>query len=209
MKKFIFAFFLSIAFLSTTNAQFFKAGIKAGASTYDMKLGDFVVTNGSKFNNLTNAIDNSSFGYQFGLFARLGRGLHIQPEIVFNSNKLEFETTNDNGSFTTSETFNNIDVPVLLGIKLGPLRAQAGPVGRFYLGSEEQVRKIVTNYQDDEDRIKIGYQAGFGLDLWRLSLDFRYEGSLKQFGNIVDIDGNDYILDNQAGRVVASVGISF
>lgn len=209
MKKFIFAFFLSIAFLGTTNAQFFKAGIKAGASTYDMKLGDFVVTNGNKFNNLTNAIDNSSFGYQFGLFARLGRGIHIQPEIVFNSNKLEFETTNDNGSFTTSETFNNIDIPILLGIKLGPLRAQAGPVGRFYLGSEEQVRKIVTNYQDDEDRIKIGYQAGFGLDLWRLSLDFRYEGSLKQFGDIVDIDGNDYILDNQAGRVVASVGISF
>lgn len=209
MKKFIFAFFLSIAFLSTTNAQFLKAGIKAGVSTYDMKLGDFVVTNGSKFNNLTNAIDNSSFGYQFGLYARIGRGLHIQPEIVFNSNKLEFVTTNDNGTFTTSETFNNIDVPILLGIKLGPIHAQAGPVGRFYLGSEDKVRKVISNYQDDEDRIKIGYQAGFGLDLWRLSLDFRYEGSLKQFGDIVDIDGNDYFLDNQAGRVVASIGISF
>ena len=209
MKKFIFAFFLSITFLSTTNAQFLKAGIKAGVSTYDMKLGDFVVTNGSKFNNLTNAIDNSSFGYQFCLYARIGRGLHIQPEIVFNSNKLEFVTTNDNGTFTTSETFNNIDVPVLLGIKLGPIHAQAGPVGRFYLGSEDKVRKVISNYQDDEDRIKIGYQAGFGLDLWRLSLDFRYEGSLKQFGDIVDIDGNDYFLDNQAGRVVASIGISF
>ncbi len=209
MKKFIFAFFLSIAFLGTTNAQFLKAGIKAGVSTYDMKLGDFVVTNGSKFNNLTNAIDNSSFGYQFGFYARLGRGLHIQPEIVFNSNKLEFETTNDNGTFSTSETFNNIDIPILLGIKLGPLHAQAGPVGRFYLGSDEQVRKIISNYQDDEDRLKIGYQAGFGLDLWRLSLDFRYEGSLKQFGDIVDIDGSEFFLDNQAGRVVASVGISF
>ena len=209
MKKFIFAFFLSIAFLSNTNAQFLKAGIKAGVSTYDMKLGDFIVTNGTKFNNLTNAIDNSSFGYQFGFYARLGRGLHIQPEIVFNSNKLEFVTTNDNGTFSTSETFNNIDIPVLLGIKLGPLHAQAGPVGRFYLGSEDQVRKVIPNFLDDEDRLKIGYQAGFGLDLWRLSLDFRYEGSLKQFGDIVNIDGSDFFLDNQAGRVVASVGISF
>ena len=209
MKKFTFAFFLNIAFLSNTNAQFLKAGIKAGVSTYDMKLGDFIVTNGTKCNNLTNAIDNSSFGYQFGFFARLGRGLHIQPEIVFNSNKLEFVTTNDNGTFSTSETFNNIDIPVLLGIKLGPLHAQAGPVGRFYLGSEDQVRKVIPNFQDDEDRLKIGYQAGFGLDLWRLSLDFRYEGSLKQFGDIVNIDGSDFFLDNQAGRVVASVGISF
>ena len=209
MKKFIFAFFLSIAFLGTTNAQFLKAGIKAGVSTYDMKLGDFIVTNGTKFNNLTNAIDNSSFGYQFGFYARLGRGLHIQPEIVFNSNRLEFETTNDNGTFAASETFNSIDIPVLLGVKLGPLHAQAGPVGRFYLGSDDQVRKIISNFQDDEDRLKIGYQAGFGLDLWRLSLDFRYEGSLKQFGDIVNIDGSEFFLDNQAGRVVASAGISF
>jgi len=208
MKNFLFAILFSIAFIGTSYAQV-KAGIKLGVSTYDMKLGDFVVTNGDKFDNLTNAIDNSSFGYQFGLFARLGRGLHIQPEFIFNSNRIGFQTTTDEGTFNTTETFNNIDIPILVGIKLGPLHAQAGPVGRFYLGSDEQVAKVIDNFQDDEDRLKLGYQAGFGLDLWRVSLDFRYEGSLKHFGNAINIDGSAFALDNKAGRVVASIGIAF
>lgn len=208
MKNLIFVCLLSISFIGTTHAQF-KLGLKAGVSTYDMKLNDFVVKSGDDFNNLTNAIDNSSFGYQFGGFLRLGRGLHIQPEFLFNTNRVELESTNDNGSFTTTETFNNVDIPILLGIKLGPLHAQAGPVGRFYLGSDEQVAKVIDNYQVDEDRLKLGFQAGFGIDLWRLSVDFRYEGNLKHFGNAINIDGKAFALDNKAGRVVASVGIAF
>lgn len=209
MKNLLLVILISFAFVGTSTAQFMKAGLKFGVSTYDMKLGDFVVTNGSKFNNLTDKIDDSSLGYQFGLFARFGRGLHIQPEIVFNTNKLDFETTVDGDQFNTTETFNNIDVPILVGLKLGPLRAQAGPVGRFYLGSEEKVASIIENYTDDEDRLKIGYQAGFGIDLWRVTLDFRYEGSLRHFGDIIDIDGKAFALDNKAGRAVVSMGIAF
>jgi len=209
MKNLLLVILVSFAFIGTSNAQFMKAGLKFGVSTYDMKLGDFVVTNGNKFDNLTDKIDDSSFGYQFGLYARLGRGLHIQPEIVFNSNKLDFQTSVDGDQFNTTETFNNIDVPILVGLKLGPLRAQAGPVARFYLGDDEKVSRIINNYQDDEDRLKVGYQAGFGLDLWRISLDFRYEGSLKHFGDIIDIDGKAFSLDNKAGRAVVSMGIAF
>jgi len=208
MKNLLLVILISFAFIGTSHAQF-KAGLKFGVSTYDMKLGDFVVTNGSKFNNLTEKIDDSSLGYQFGLFARIGRGLHLQPEIIFNTNKLDFETTVDGDQFNTTETFNNVDIPILVGIKLGPLRAQAGPVGRFYLGSDEKVAKVVDNYYDDEDRLKVGYQAGFGLDLWRVSLDFRYEGSLRHFGDVIDIDGKAFALDNKAGRAVVSMGIAF
>ena len=209
MKNLFLVIALAIACIGTSHAQFLKAGVKFGASTYDMKLGDFVVTNANKFESLTEKIDDSSFGYQFGLFARLGRGLHIQPEILFNSNQLDFETTVDGNTFQTTETFNNIDVPLLVGIKLGPLRAQAGPVGRFYLGSDEQVASIVEDYRGDEDRLKVGYQAGFGIDLWRLTLDFRYEGSLRHFGDVIDIDGKAFALDNKAGRAVVSMGIAF
>lgn len=209
MKNLLLVIVLAFAFIGTTHAQFMKTGIKFGASTYDMKLGDFVVTNANKFDNLTEKIDDSSFGYQFGLFARFGRGLHVQPEILFNSNKLDFETTVDGNSFQTTETFNNIDIPILVGLKLGPLHAQAGPVGRFYLGSDEKVASIVEDYQDDEDRLKVGYQAGFGIDLWRFSLDFRYEGSLRHFGDVIDIDGKAFSLDNKAGRAVVSMGIAF
>jgi len=208
MKNLIFVCLLSFSFIATSHAQF-KLGLKAGASTYDMKLNDFLIKNGDDFDNLSNAIENSSFGYQFGAFMRLGRGLHIQPEFLFNTNRVELETSNDNGSFVTTETFNNIDIPILLGIKLGPLNAQAGPVGRFYLGSDDQVAKVIDNYQVDEDRLKLGFQAGFGIDLWRLSLDFRYEGNLKHFGNAINIDGKAFALDNKAGRVVASVGVAF
>ena len=208
MKKVIFVFVLALTFANLAEAQF-RMGIKGGVTTYNMKLGDFLVTNGQAADDFGLAVKDAKFGYQFGLWARLGRGLHIQPELLFNSNKVEYEVQSGGETFLKEETYTNIDLPVMLGLKLGPLRAQAGPIARIFLGSDEELANSLENYQSDHDRIKLGYQAGFGLDLWRLALDLRYEGSLKHFGENVTIGDKSIGLDNKAGRVVASVAIAF
>ncbi len=208
MKKVIFVLALAATFATTVQAQF-KAGIKGGVTTYNMKLGDFLVTNGDAAEDFGLAVKDAKFGYQFGLWARIGRGLHLQPEILFSTNKVEYEINNGNGTFVGEETYANIDVPIMAGIKLGPLRAQAGPVARIFLGSDDKLANVIDDFQSDHDRLKIGYQAGVGLDLWRVQLDLRYEGSLRHFGDAISVAGQDFGLDGKAGRVVATVGLAF
>ena len=208
MKKVIFVFALVLSFASLAQAQF-KAGIKGGVTTYNMKLGDFLVTNSDAASDFGLAVKDAKFGYQFGLWARIGRGLHLQPEILFSTNKVEYEIQDGNNAFIGEETYANIDVPIMAGIKLGPLRAQAGPVARVSLGSDDKLASIIEDYQSDHDRFKIGYQAGIGLDLWRVSLDLRYEGNLRHFGDNISVAGQDFGLDGKAGRVMATVGVAF
>lgn len=208
MKKVIFVLALAATFATSVQAQF-KAGIKGGVTTYNMKLGDFLVTNGDAVEDFGLAVKDAKFGYQFGLWARIGRGLHLQPEILFSTNKVEYTINNGNGTFTGEETYANIDVPIMAGIKLGPLRAQAGPVARIFLGSDDKLANAIDDFQSDHDRLKIGYQAGIGLDLWRVQLDLRYEGSLKHFGDAISVAGQDFGLDGKAGRVMATVGVAF
>ncbi len=208
MKKVIFVFALAATFATVAQAQF-KAGIKGGVTTYNMKLGDFLVTNGDAAEDFGLAVKDAKFGYQFGLWARLGKGLHLQPEILFSTNKVEYAITDGGDTFIGEETYANIDVPIMAGIKLGPLRAQAGPVARFFIGSDDKLANIIDDYESDHDRLKIGYQAGVGLDLWRVQLDLRYEGSLKHFGDAISVAGQDIGLDGKAGRVMATIGVSF
>lgn len=208
MKKVIFVFALVMSLASLAQAQF-KAGIKGGITTYNMKLGDFLVTNSDAAEDFGLAVKNAKFGYQFGLWARLGKGLHIQPELLFNTNKVEYEVTNGNQISYQEEIYTNIDLPILVGLKLGPIHAQAGPVARFFLGSDEQLALAIDGFDSDHDRFKLGYQAGVGLDLWKVQLDVRYEGSLRHFGKSITIADQTVGLDNKAGRVVASVGIAF
>lgn len=208
MKKVIFVFALVATFATVAQAQF-KAGIKGGVTTYNMKLGDFLVTNGNAADNFGLAVKDAKFGYQFGFWARLGKGLHLQPEILISTNKVEYEITDGGETFIGDESYANIDIPIMAGVKLGPLRAQAGPVARIFLGSDDKLSNVIANYEANHDRLKIGYQAGVGLDLWRVQLDLRYEGSLKHFGDAITVAGQEFGLDGKAGRVVATVGVAF
>ena len=208
MKNLIIVLAFMATFATVADAQF-KAGIKGGVTTYNMKLGDFLVTNSDAASDFDLAVKDAKFGYQFGFWARLGRGLHLQPEILFSTNKVEYEVKDGGDIFVKEETYANIDIPIMAGLKLGPLRAQAGPVARIFLGSDEELANVIDDFQNDHDRVKIGYQAGVGLDLWRVQLDLRYEGSLRHFGDDISIAGQDIGLDNKAGRVVATVGVSF
>jgi hypothetical protein len=208
MKKLIFVFALVASFATLAQAQF-RAGIKGGITTYNMKLGDFLVTNSSAAKDFGLAVKEAKFGYQFGLWTRIGRGLHLQPELLFSTNKVEYEVQDGSDIFVQEETYSNIELPIMVGLKLGPLRAQAGPVAKVFLGSDEKLADVIDDFNSDHDRLKISYQAGLGLDLWRLQIDLRYEGSLRHFGKNVSVAGQNFGLDNKAGRVVATVGIAF
>lgn len=112
-----------------------------------------------------------------GAFARLGYGrLYVQPEAYFSAKGGEL--TSDVDDMVTKFDFNNVDVPVLLGVKVinggaANLRVMAGPVFSFITSKDiNDGSEFTTQYFKDN---YFGYQYGVGVDFWNFFLDARME----------------------------------
>ena len=51
--------------------------------------------------------------------------------------------------------------------------------------------------------------AGSGLDISKLSLDFRYEGSLSKLGESLSVGGSEFALDARPSQWIISLGFWF
>jgi opacity protein-like surface antigen len=162
------------------------------------------------------ALTAAKYGFHGGAFVRLTLfGIYIQPELLFSTRSNEYTVSNITVqsapvSYIAKQTFNKLDLPVMLGFKLGPLRLNAGPVGSLLINSP---KAIITNpdYKNNYNRLTFGYQAGLGFDLLNfLTFDLRYEGNLKKYQNqIQSLVGTKYNLDDRPNAFLFSVGIMF
>jgi len=184
-----------------------KLGLKAGVSTNTVPTYDI-----STGTNTIEALEDASYGIHGGLFLRLSLvGIYIQPEVLFSSTKYEYNvTTASNPEEVLSQKFNKLDIPIMLGFKLGPIRINAGPSASILINSPE----ALIDSPDFEEMYKnatFGYQAGVGVDLLKkLTLDLRYEGSLsKKFGDAVNIGNQTFNLDNRRSALHLSLGLIF
>ena len=139
-------------------------------------------------------------------------GVYIQPEAVFASTTFEYnvQEVQSQPAKVMSQKFNRLSVPVLVGLKLGPLRLNAGPAASIMLGSPQ----ALINDPKFEDMYKgaiWGYQAGVGVDLLKkLSFDVRYAGSLgEKFGDAVAIGGQNFKLGYGQSSLLLSLGLIF
>lgn len=159
-------------------------GIKGGVNFSQLKT-DF--ESQSVGANLKQSLDTKT-GYAAGLYLRVGTGFFIQPELMFSAKGGNLNL----GSGTSAETVNidytSIDVPVLLGIKFGPIRLNAGPLASFKVSNSisDDLKNYSSNIAESFKGASYGYQAGAGLDLGSLSLDLRYEGSLSDVSEVAD-----------------------
>jgi len=166
MKKIIFSviFLLSAAILAAQ--PLFNAGIKAGLNNSK------VTVNVREFN------EESIVKTHIGAFARVGWGrIYLQPEAYFSSKggELNSPTLLD---MLTKFDFGNVDVPLLLGVKVidgehANLRIMTGPVFSFLTSSEIEGDQLLS--PDYYENNYYGYQYGIGLDLWSLFIDARME----------------------------------
>ena len=187
----------------------FKFGVRAGLSTPNLDKESI------NQNGLNLAIKDAKYGYHAGLFVRapLGETFFLQPEVFFNSNTVDFEIGEmGNGLVTTilNEKYQNLDIPVMLGAKLGPVRFEGGPVGHVFIKSKSELEGEVAGYTQRFKNFKLGYQAGIGLDIGqRLLFDVRYEGNFNDFGEHMMIFGEQVNFSQNPARIVATVGIAF
>ncbi len=211
MKK-LMMLAICISCFQLANAQF-KFGFRGGLSTMDVSANELIVTNKNDIDQLKIAINDANYGVHFGFFAQAQLGkFFIQPEVLFNSNSVEYNLTDFTDTEVIStlkkETYHNLDLPIMVGAKFGPLRLQAGPVAHVFINSKSDLFDI-EGYSQNFENITWGYQAGIGLDLWKIILDFKYEGSFNEFGDHMVFDGKGYSFNDSPGRLIASLGIAF
>ena len=211
MRKIIIASFFTCLLSFSLTAQL-KIGIKAGISSSDIDASDLVITNRGDIDELGIAIDDANFGFNFGLFAQAKiANFFIQPELIFNSNSVDFRITDFTKPSSIgeikNESYQYLDIPVLMGLKAGPLRIGAGPVAHYFLNSTSELFDFEGYDQKFED-LTWGWVAGAGLDLGKIHFDVRYEGNFGNFGGHMNFFGERLDFDTAPSRFSLQLGIS-
>ena len=199
LTKVIFTCLLCAITLTSVQAQKkgFAFGIKGGVNLSRLSMGDVFTTRyddaGNPYlgydgkevkDNLKKSFDTRT-GFVGGIYARFGRVLFIQPEVLVSTKGGSFDIVKTDGDVPVTQTvkvkYSNIDVPILIGIKGGPIRFLAGPVTSFRIGDNQKLSDAFRYYTSDLSNslseATFGYQLGVGLDLGSISIDVRKEGS--------------------------------
>jgi len=192
-------------------------GLKAGVSTTSLSMPTIKQIQSGTTSFTVDGISNAKYGFNGGLFLRLTFfGVYVQPELLFSTRTNEYTVTNTTTpssvtSYIAKQNFNKLDLPVMVGFKLGPIRINAGPSGSLLINSP---KAIITNpdYKNNFSKMTFGYQAGLGFDLFKkLTFDLRYEGSLKKYQNqLQNLAGSTKVnLDDRPNAFLLSVGLMF
>lgn len=210
MKKLILVLVASMFVFTMADAQLFKWGIKGGVGFSSLKMEDITgIDDGTDVYNLITG--DGVMGYHVGLQTRIKVAMIlIQPEVYFNAGGGTLEQVVDNGPTTVLDVkFSRIDVPLLVGVKLGPIRINAGPVGSYVLSETTDLTEIQPDYTLFTNSMTWGFQAGLGIDVSKLSIDARYEGSLSQLGETLSIGESEFALDARPSQWIISLGLWF
>ncbi len=211
MKKVLFVMIASLLFTVSADAQLFQIGVKGGVNFSQLAMDDITgIQEGSDVYDLITG--DMVAGYQVGLQSRINiAAFFVQPEVYFNAVKGSVEKVVDGGANAMLDVeFNRFDIPLLVGVKLGPARINAGPVGSAVVSSVNDLQEIDPELESLSNSFTWGYQAGVGVDLFKkLSIDARYEGSLTKFGDSFDIGGEDFTLDARPRQIIVAVGYWF
>lgn len=201
IKHIILATLLSCSIGASTSfgqAKGFAFGVKGGVNLSQLSMGTILTTrydgNGNPYltyngkevrDNIQESLDSRT-GFAGGIYARFGKHLFIQPEVLVSTKGGTFDIIRNDADIPTKQQvnvrFSSIDVPVLIGLKGGPFRINAGPMASFRIGDNQRLKDAFRQYtsgsvNDALSQAVYGYQLGAGLDIFGVSIDVRREGT--------------------------------
>ena len=203
-----------VALLSVPAFSQIKFGITAGASTTTLSMSTFTTPFYGNSAYTIDALTSAKYGFQGGVFMRLTLlGIYVQPSILLatSSNEYSVENLQTYESSIVKQSFNKLEVPVMVGLKLGPLRLNAGPAASLLINSPKALVSD-TDWKNVYNKMTFGYQAGVGIDILKiLTFDIKYEGSLKKYQNQIQglSTGTKLNLDDRSNAFILSVGVMF
>ena len=192
MKKIITLAIISLISASTfAQTKGFTAGLRLGTNLSQVRGNDLSMTSGNTVFNFRHN-ENRAFGFVGGVFMRFGRTVFLQPEILVSQKGGKYDLITDNGNNTKTIDFRmtNLDLPLLVGVKLGDvLRINAGPIATFNIGNDGKLGDAITEASGESveqiyKKAVFGYQAGVGFDIGQINVDVRYEGNVN---DIIDV----------------------
>ncbi len=209
MKKLIvfsLALILSQVLYAQKNFQF---GPRVSLASSSIQATDLTNPNTQE---LVLAFKESNSSVQLGAFARVKLlGIYAQPEVLIGSTSIvytqESPGANTEPAIRTEKAF-NVNMPLMFGMKLGPIRLQGGPVYSFVFGEKSDLLDL-DGYQRQFDKKDFDVRLGAGVDLGPVILDLTYQLPLSATQNLVTIDGFDYQIANPKGHLVGSLGFAF
>jgi len=197
----------------------FAFGVKGGVNLSKLSMGNFLTTrydnNGNPYlnyngqevrDNIQESIDSRT-GFAGGVYARFGKHFFVQPEVLLSTKGGTFDIIRNDGDVPTREQvnvkFSSIDVPILIGLKGGPFRINAGPMASFRVGDNQKLKDAFHQYtsgsiNDALSEAVYGYQLGAGLDIFGISLDVRREGT---FTDLATFKVNNQAVGNNSSTV--------
>ncbi len=203
------------------NAQFLRFGVKGGVSSSTVKIDKTTFSTIDDAETFVVEQGNSKMGLHFGLFGRIQvLGFYVQPELLFTQSKGEVVLTDITNSESPlksirDQKFNKIDIPVMVGWKIGPARLGLGPVASVMLSEQDGLKEELADATNETVKSNFknatfGYQVGAGLDIFKFAtLDVKYEGNLSKLGEGVNIAGKSYTFDQRNPQWIFSLGIFF
>lgn len=196
-----------LAFMGSLSAQSFKFGPRIGIASSPFEIQDI-----ENINDIAVTFQDGSPEYQVGAFARIAAlGFFIQPEFLFTTASASYlvEDLRNGGSEIFNEQYYHVELPVMAGIKMGPIRLQGGPVYRLNLGNSSDFF-TADGFSRSFTNSTVGVQTGIGVDIGKkLVFDLKYELPLAAASDDITIFGQTHSLSNRGAHAVASMGISF
>ena len=200
MKRFFVFTMVVLASQLAVAQSGFTFGVKGGLNF------NKIITDAGSFGSNFNSSYDTRTGFSAGVFARIGNGFYVQPEVMYVERNGSLEGVNGT---VYKIKYKSVDVPVLLGVKLlNVLRINAGPVANIKL-SEKSDFLGTLGTATDKDAFKnasFGYQAGAGVSLGKFDIDLRKDGSL---GSISDKYFQDQKFNQRLDGWQLTVGMAF
>ncbi len=163
-------------------------------------------------------------GFHAGIFTRFKiAGIFLQPEIYYSNTNASIDISTIGSIDDATEKMNsvakvnyhNLDIPILVGVKLGPFRINAGPVATFKLSNNvseasNEVKDALEDFSSATSSATFGGQAGIGIDIVKkVTIDARYEFPLSKLGDSVTIGGETFNTDQRQSQFLVSLGFMF
>lgn len=222
--RFVIISILLIAGAYSARAQF-KYGIKGGinSGTVSPASATFLVetTDADQGEPDQYIIEykTGSLGFHIGGVAQYYLGdFFIEPQLLFSHVKNDIQIThsvwqeNEGGFGKWNNTenpggqkFNKIDLPIMLGYRVGPLRILAGPMASMMISTTFGEELDALRLNQKFNGTTLGYQAGLGLELSSLNIDVKYEGALGAFGSGLDVKEHSFEMDQSMSQFILSV----
>lgn len=132
----------------------------------------------------------------FGAFARIGKKIYFQPELLVNTRKGEMRNTELDLRAGTVKV-GSLDIPLLVGVKLIDakvfnIRAMAGPSASMVINKtielDDSWNDEIDLTEDNLRNLNWGMQLGAGVDVLMFAIDLRYEFGLNDFSKLDNFD---------------------